>query len=247
LSEKYWTEDLVKSSERVRDAGEVFTPFNIIEDMLDLLPPETWSFGPSKTFLEPSCGNGRFLVVVLYRKFAALKTILNSDLQQQVKAAHALEALSSIYGIDISEDNILGHEDQDNDGARKRLLDHFLHLCKDFFDSDYLEILGGAGEWILGHNVLVGNMLDIDSSGKPTNRASMPVPEYVWDIGNATVEIRVHAWGDIEEANSSKDDGMLDIFGLVEPSKHWHGHLWKLNEAPGVPWKPKGIIRRGAR
>ncbi len=247
MSEKYWTEDLVKSSERVRDAGEVFTPFNIIEDMLDLLPPETWSFGPSKTFLEPSCGSGRFLVVVLYRKFAALEEVLNSDLQQQVKAAHALEALSSIYGIDISEDNILGHEDQEIVGARKRLLEHLRRLCSDHFDADALRMLNQAAEWILEHNVLVGNMLDVDSNGKPTNRDSMPVPEYVWDLGNSSVEVRFHTWSEIVEANRPKDDGMLDIFGTVEPRNHWQGNLTRLGDAPRVTWKPTGIIRRGAR
>ncbi len=247
MSEKYWTEDLVKSSERVRDAGEVFTPFNIIEDMLDLLPPETWSFGPSKTFLEPSCGNGRFLVVVLYRKFAALEGILNSDLQQQVKAAHALEALSSIYGIDISEDNILGHEDQENDGARKRIHEHFQHLCSRYFDLESLEVLSAAAAWILEHNVLVGNMLETDSNGKPTNRDSMPIPEYLWDLGKASVEIRFHTWADIGEANRPQSDGMLDIFGMAEPVRYWRGTLDQLCDVPHVTWKPVGVIRRGSR
>ncbi len=247
MSEKYWTEDLVKSSERVRDAGEVFTPFNIIEDMLDLLPPETWSFGPSKTFLEPSCGNGRFLVVVLYRKFAVLEEVLKSELTQQVKAAYALEALSSIYGIDISEDNILGHEDQDNDGARKRVLDHFQHLCEDHFDSEIQAAIRAASEWIVDHNILVGNMLDMDSSGKPTNRDLMPIPEYLWDAASDFVEVRFQSWGDLEEENRAKGDGMLDIFGLSESVSHWKGPSVGLAKAPRVSWKPKGTIPRGTR
>ncbi len=245
MSEKYWTEDLVKSSERVRDAGEVFTPFNIIEDMLDLLPPETWRYGPSKTFLEPSCGNGRFLVVVLYRKFANLAPVFESELEQDIKAAHALEALCSIYGVDISEDNILGHDD--HDGARKRLLEHFLHLCKEYFEPKTLKTLSVACAWILEHNILVGNMLGIDSDGSPTNRDLMPMPEYLWNLNKASVEIRFRTWGEIEEANRPKGDGMLDIFGLVEPITHWQGHFAKLASAPRVTWKPKGIIRRGAR
>jgi hypothetical protein len=249
LSEKYWAGDLVKSSERVRDAGEVFTPFNIIEDMLDLLPEESWSYRPSKTFLEPSCGNGRFLVVILYRKFAALGDLMKSDLSQDVKIVYALEALSSIYGIDISEDNILGLEtdDEENDGARKRLLEHFRHLCSEHFDAEALQVLHQCAEWILEHNVLVGNMLDLDSNGKPTNRDAMPVPEYLWDLDHSSVEVRFHTWSEIVEANRSKQDGMLDIFGTAEPNTHWQGHLAKLGGAPRVPWKPMGIIRRGAR
>ena len=247
ISSQYWDEGLVKSSERVRDAGEVFTPFNIIEDMLDLLPEEAWSCRPSKTYLEPSCGNGRFLVVVLYRKFAALKDVLKSESSEIVKATYALEALASIYGIDISEDNILGHEDVESDGARKRLLEHFRHLCLDQFDPVYLESLTAAAEWILEHNVLVGNMLDSDSNGKPTNRDEMPIPEYKWDFEQGQVEIRFHKWSEIQEANRPKDDGMLDIFGSAEPEVHWKGSVGDLGSAPRVTWKPEGIILRGAR
>ena len=244
---RYWDEGLVKSSERVRDAGEVFTPFNIIEDMLDLLPDDAWSYRPSKTYLEPSCGNGRFLVVVLYRKFAALKEVLSSEPSETVKATYALEALASIYGIDISEDNILGHEDVESDGARKRLLEHFRHLCLDHFDPVYLENIAAAAEWILEHNVLVGNMLDFDSKGKPTNRDEMPIPEYKWDFDLGQVEIRFHKWAEIQEANRPQDDGMLDIFGSIEPAIHWRGSLGDLGTVPRVTWKPKGIIRRGGQ
>lgn len=244
---RYWDDELVKSAERVRDAGEVFTPFNIIEDMLDLLPPDAWSYRPSKTYLEPSCGNGRFLVVVLYRKFAALKNVMESESSDLVKRTYALEALASIYGIDISEDNILGHEDVDSDGARKRLLEHFRHLCTNLLDPAQLDSLSLAAEWILEHNVLVGNMLDFDSNGKPTNRDEMPIPEYNWDFEQGQVEIRFHKWVEIQEANRPKDDGMLDIFGSVEPEIHWKGSIGDLGSAPRVTWKPKGIIRRGAR
>lgn len=243
---QYWDEGLVRSSERVRDAGEVFTPFNIIEDMLDLLPADSWDYRPSKTFLEPSCGNGRFLVVVLYRKFAVLKAVLESETSETVRAIYVLEALASIYGIDISEDNILGDQDLDSDGARKRLLEHFRHLCTNHFDSSQMESLTSAAEWILEHNVLVGNMLDSDSTGKRTNRDEMPIPQYKWDFDLGHVEIRLHKWADIQESNRPKDNGMLDIFGSVEPEIHWTGSIKEIAAAPRVTWKPDGIIRRGA-
>lgn len=247
MTSPYWDDELVKSAERVRDAGEVFTPFNIIEDMLDLLPKDAWSYRPSKTFLEPSCGNGRFLVVVLYRKFAALKAALESESTEIAKAACALEALSSIYGIDISEDNILGHEGVDSDGARKRLLEHFRHLCSGHFEPGTLEGLTSAADWILEHNVLVGNMLDFDSNGQPTNRDEMPIPDYTWNFEQGKVEIRFQAWAEIQEENRTKEDGMLDIFGSTEPAIHWSGYFGDLGFAPRVTWRPKGIIRRGAR
>jgi hypothetical protein len=53
------SETLVKSFERVRDLGEVFTPARIVTEMLDLLPIHTWGVHPSQTFLESSCGDLR--------------------------------------------------------------------------------------------------------------------------------------------------------------------------------------------
>ena len=65
-------ERLVKSTERVRDLGEVFTPAATVEDMLDMLPVGMWAVHPSPTFLEPSCGDGNFLIAILTRKLDAV-------------------------------------------------------------------------------------------------------------------------------------------------------------------------------
>lgn len=59
--------------------------------MLDKLPPEVWEEG--KTFIDPAAGNGNMLIHVLYRKIA----VYDHD---------PLEALQSIYGVDIMRDNI---------------------------------------------------------------------------------------------------------------------------------------------
>lgn len=84
------TEKLVRSKARVKELGEVFTPAALVSEMLDKLPPDSWL--PDKTFLEPSCGTGNFLVQILQRKLAA--------------GHPPLQALSTIYGIDIMPDNI---------------------------------------------------------------------------------------------------------------------------------------------
>jgi type I restriction-modification system DNA methylase subunit len=61
---------LVRSKQRVADHGEVFTPPWLVEDMLDLVKEETERI--DARFLEPACGSGNFLVVVLRRKLAAV-------------------------------------------------------------------------------------------------------------------------------------------------------------------------------
>jgi hypothetical protein len=58
--------------------------------MLAKLPKEVWR--KHRTFLDPSCGNGQFLVHVLFRK---------------IQRGHKpLDALKCIFGVDIMSDNI---------------------------------------------------------------------------------------------------------------------------------------------
>ena len=59
--------------------------------MLDLLPEITIEM----TFLEPTCGNGNFVVEILKRKFDKCK-----------KKADFITALKSVVAIDIMADNV---------------------------------------------------------------------------------------------------------------------------------------------
>jgi type I restriction-modification system DNA methylase subunit len=52
--------------------GEVFTPVELINEMLDQLPNEVWS-DPNKTWFDPAAGNGNFHIQVLKRLFNGLK------------------------------------------------------------------------------------------------------------------------------------------------------------------------------
>lgn len=85
-------EVLIKSRERVKKFAEVFTPKNIVNDMLDLVG----DIDVDTTFLEPACGNGNFVVEILGRKFAKCRN--NSDV---------IDALKSVYGVDIQADNVV--------------------------------------------------------------------------------------------------------------------------------------------
>jgi len=84
---------------RVKATGEVFTPTPLVQEILDKLPIEQFT-DPTKTFLDPSCGDGQFLSEVLIRKME------NGSTFEQ--------ALQTIYGVDLMQDNI--------DLCRKRLL-----------------------------------------------------------------------------------------------------------------------------
>lgn len=86
------TQPLTKSKDRVKQLGEVFTPPELVNEMLDRLPPELWS-DPMKTYIDPACGTGNFLIEVVRRKIEA--------------GSAPLQALETTYGIDIMEDNVL--------------------------------------------------------------------------------------------------------------------------------------------
>ena len=153
-------ERLVKSETRVRCLGEVFTPSATVQEMLDLLPAEMWAIHPSPTFLEPACGDGNFLVAILARKLARISLdYTNGDLAagNTLEAAqfHALEALASIYGVDISIDNIVGGTPGHEIGARTRMLSIFIDWHSDLTASRLNECSPVllAAKWILKHNL----------------------------------------------------------------------------------------------
>jgi hypothetical protein len=76
---------------RVKATGEVFTPTELVREMLEQIPIEQFQ-DPTKTFLDNSCGDGQFLGEVLIRKME------NGSTFEQ--------ALSTIYGVDLMIDNV---------------------------------------------------------------------------------------------------------------------------------------------
>jgi hypothetical protein len=111
-------EQSVKSRQRVKTYGEVFTPRHMVDRMLDLVREEleTDPNFVDKTFLEPAAGHGNFLVAILHRKLHAVEN--RYPIQEWPEAS--LFALASIYGIELLEDN---HRD-----AQEAMLTKFLQF-----------------------------------------------------------------------------------------------------------------------
>jgi len=63
--------------------GEVFTPPELINEMLDQLPTELWS-DKTKTWFDPASGNGNFHIIVLKRLFDGLSSQIPDD-KERVK------------------------------------------------------------------------------------------------------------------------------------------------------------------
>uniref|UniRef100_UPI00384A57DB N-6 DNA methylase n=1 Tax=Limosilactobacillus reuteri TaxID=1598 RepID=UPI00384A57DB len=94
---------IIKSSDRVKDHGEVFTPKRIVNLMLN--QPEILAKinDLTATFFEPSAGEGAFLVELLKRK---LKVAMEQSSSAKLFNTKSLLALSTLYGIELLEDNV---------------------------------------------------------------------------------------------------------------------------------------------
>lgn len=76
---------------------EVFTPPNVVNEMLDLLPKEVWS-NPNIKILDPCCKSGVFLREAAKRFIKGLENIY-PDLQERIN--HICK--NQLYGIAITE------------------------------------------------------------------------------------------------------------------------------------------------
>ena len=146
----------VKSRKRVADHGEVFTSEREVNAMLDLVKQETERI--DSRFLEPACGTGNFLAEILNRKLKVVKKRYSKNKSDYEK--YAVLAITSIYGVDILEDNVLE--------CRNRMFsifnDEYTKICKE----DANDVCREAVRYILSRNILHGDALTMATlEGEP--------------------------------------------------------------------------------
>ena len=138
----------VKSKKRVNEHGEVFTAEREVNAMLDLVKQETERI--DSRFLEPACGNGNFLAEVLRRKLVVVEDRYSKS--QIEFERYAVIAISSIYGVDILEDNATECRERLYQIFENSYTNIYKKLCKD-------ECLRSI-RFILNRNILWGDALD---------------------------------------------------------------------------------------
>ena len=137
--EKQNLEKIIKSGDypideirtaRAKLYGEVLTPPDLVDEMLDKLPPECWT-NHDYTFLEPAAGDGNFVVEVLRRKMKA--------------GASPKKAIETTYAIELQQDNVIIMKERiykilENAGLpreeAKPIVDHNI-VCHDGLTWDY--------------------------------------------------------------------------------------------------------------
>lgn len=91
LSEHDYMHGIQRTVERVRANAEVFTPSELVVEIVSYLDIDL--FAPGKTVLDPAVGDGQFLVAAKWIK------VFHHQMSEK-------EALADIYGVDIMRDNV---------------------------------------------------------------------------------------------------------------------------------------------
>lgn len=78
-------------------SDEVFTPPDVVNQVLDLLPSDVWS-NPSLTWLDPACKSGSFLREVAKRLLFGLKDVI---VDEEARREHVFKKM--LFGISITQ------------------------------------------------------------------------------------------------------------------------------------------------
>lgn len=150
----------IKSKKRIVNHGEVFTNKKEVNEMCNLVDSETKRI--ESRFLEPACGDGNFLEEILIRKLNIVKKRYKKSLFDYEKMS--LLAVSSLYGIDLLNDNV----------------NNCINRLYKIWEKEYLKIvkfnssddLKKSIKFILHKNIVCGNALTfrvVDENSEDTN------------------------------------------------------------------------------
>ena len=109
--------DIERSDERIDLTGEVFTPMELCNIMVDEIPLNILK-NPDSTFLDNSAGSGNFMIA----------------LRERLKEYHSEEHIvnNMLYAVELMEDN---HKEMcDRLGVE---VDHPHYICHDALTYDY--------------------------------------------------------------------------------------------------------------
>ena len=194
----------VKSKKRVENHGEVFTAEREVNAMLDLVKPETERI--DSRFLEPACGNGNFLSEVLRRKISIVAQRYGRN--QTEFERYLFLAVSSIYGIDLLEDNVQECRDRLYTLAMKSYTIRF----EKSMNSDFSKALSS----VLQKNIVCGDALTLTDKEKK----AIVFPEWSFVNGNK-IKRRDYTFDSL--LNSSTEQPTFETQENLDPDPNCKG------------------------
>jgi hypothetical protein len=206
-------DEQVISKKRIADHGEVFTSQREVNAMLDLVKQETERI--DSRFLEPACGTGNFLTEILGRK---LQVVENKYRKSQLEfERNTVLAVSSIYGIDILEDNVIE--------CRKRLFEIVNEKYTALFKKKAKDDVRRAIQFILQKNIIWGDALDLKTVGP--NPHQIIFSEWSFPFNNSQIKRRDFVFAELLPNESNKRN-QPDLFSANE-------HISDLGEKVFLP------------
>lgn len=137
----------VQSRHRIIRHGEVFTPPQLVNDMLDLVAHECERI--DSRFLEPACGDGNFVAEVLRRKLLTVEKTRRRFCRKWERDAFL--CVCSGYGIELLFDNVID--------CRNRLLTIVDQSHRRLFKKPLSRRAVTAVQYVLSRNIVHADAL----------------------------------------------------------------------------------------
>lgn len=196
----YTVEKQIRSRQRVAEYGEVFTAEREVESMCNLVQQETEQI--DSRFLEPTCGDGNFLSVILKRKLRIVKNKYGHRVYDWER--NSLLALGSLYGIDIMMDNVTA--------CQERLFEIWDKEYQEVSKKENSDEIRKAARHILRLNIVCGNALNmrcVDADGRDRKE---PIMFFEWTFPPQDAHIEKKDYSFVEPL--SKDNRKNQIYDL---------------------------------
>lgn len=220
----------VKSKQRVAEHGEVFTAEREVNAMCDLVKQETERI--DSRFLEPACGDGNFLSVILQRKLDVVTRKYKKSSYDWER--NSLLALGSIYGVDIMHDNVTD--------CQNRLYDIWEKEYKKVCKKECNDETRVSAQFILKLNIVCGNALTLLKVDEDGNELSKPIifSEWTLPFNDARMQRKDYTMAELLNASEQTEEiertGQLNLFanedGEVEPTflQQYIAHYRRISE-----------------
>ena len=185
------------SKRRVTDHGEVFTAEREVNAMLDLVKQETERI--ESRFLEPACGDGNFLSKILIRKLKIVKSRYGKSQKELDK--YSLVAITSIYGIELLEDNVKK--------CRERLFGIYLEWYNVVSLAKQNDKLLNCVKFVLSKNIVHGDALTL----KTVEENEKPIIFSEWSFTQSKVKRRGFSFDELLKNQAIRDTPLFSDLG----------------------------------
>lgn len=146
--------------------GEVFTPPNLINEMLDNLPNKVWT-NPDLKWLDPACGIGNFFMIVYNRLMTGLdKQIINPD----DRSRHILQNM--LYMVEINPKNVRV--------AYKIFGKNANIVCADFLSERGIKKWSSQFKNINKFDIIIGNLPFNEETNESNKKTVSLWPKFIY-------------------------------------------------------------------